>query len=148
MITDKLQAQINKALKEGENVRVTTLRMLSSALHNAEIDNKREKLTKEQEMVIVKKEAKKRKDAIEIYEKGGAQEKADLEKKELEILKEFLPEEMGDSDLEKIVLEAIDQLKVSSMADMGKVIGIVMGKAKGQADGKRVSQMVKSKLSK
>ena len=148
MITDKLQAQINKALKEKDNIRVSTLRMLSAALHNAEIDKKREKLTKEEELVIVKKEAKKRKDAIEIYEKGGAKEKAEQEKKELLILKEFLPEEMGDAEIEKIVSKSITQVGASSMADMGKVIGVVMKESKGQADGSKVSEMVKKKLSK
>jgi len=147
MITDTIQKQINEAMKSRDELRTTTLRLLSTALHNAEIDKKREKLTEEEEIAIVKREVKKRKDAIELYEKGGAKDKADRERKELEILKEYLPEEMGDEDLEKIVDESIKQMDAKSMADMGKVMGAVMGKVKGQADGNRVSAIVKKKLS-
>lgn len=147
MITDSLNKRITKALKEKNEVLVTTLRLLSAALHNAEIEKKREKLTKEEELAIVKREVKKRKDAIELYEKGGAKDKAEREKAELKILDEFLPEQMPDSELEKIVEEALKEVGASSMADMGKVMGVAMGKIKGQADGDRVSAVVRKKLS-
>lgn len=147
MISDTIQKQITESMKSGDELRTTTLRLLSAALHNAEIDKKREKLTEEEETAIVKREAKKRTDAIELYERGGAKEKAERERKELEILKEYLPEEMSDENLTKIVEETIKQSGASSMADMGKVMGMVMGKVKGQADGNRVSSIVKQKLS-
>lgn len=147
MIKDNLQEKINKALKQRDELTVMTLRMLSTALTNAEIAKKRQALTEQEEIDVVKKEAKKRKDAIELYEIGGAMEKAEKEKKELEILKTFLPEEMPDEELEKIVDEAISTLKPAGMQDIGKVIGFVMGKVKGQADGSRVSVMIKNKLS-
>ena len=146
MITGTIQKKINEAMKKGEEIRLSTLRLLSAALTNAEIEKKREKLTKEEELAVVKREAKKRRDAIEIYEKAGEKERAEKEKKELEILKEYLPKEMGDKELETIVQETIKQLNAKSMADMGKVMGAVMGKTKGQADGNRVSEVVKRKL--
>jgi len=146
MISDTLTEQINKALKAGEELRVSTLKMLKAALTNALIENKREPLSEEQEIVVVKREAKKRRDAIELYKKGKALDKAKKEEDELEILKEYLPEEMGDGELEKIVQGAIKQVDAKSMADMGKVMGVVMGKTKGQADGGRVSALVKKTL--
>jgi len=147
MLEDKLRKDINKALKEKDEVRLSTLKMLSSALHNAKIE-KRDDLNKEEELVVVKKEAKKRKDAIEAYKKGGAKDRAKREEEELKILQEFLPEEMTDSELEKLVNESISEVKAESMADVGKTMGSVMAKVKGQADGTRVSAMVKEKLEK
>jgi len=149
MIVDSIGNQISKSLKSGDETRLTTLRLLSTAIHNAEID-KRGKLDEDEEMAVVKHEVKRRQDAIEIYSKAKDQEKAgpkaDKERKELEILKEFLPEQMSDDELEKLVDEAIKITGASQMSDMGKVIGIVMGKAKGAADGRKVSELAKSKL--
>lgn len=145
MLEDKLRIDINKALKEKNEVRLSTLRMLSSALHNAKIE-KRDDLNKKEELVVVKKEAKKRKDAIEAYRKGGAEDRAEREEEELKILQEFLPEEMSDSELEKLVNESISEVKAESMADIGKAMGSVMAKVKDQADGTRVSAMVRKKL--
>jgi uncharacterized protein YqeY len=146
MIKDSIKKQIIEAMKAKDEIKLSTLKLLSSALHNAEIDKQRD-LTEDEEIEVVKREAKKRKDAIEAYEKASADDRAEKEKKELAILQEYLPEEMSDSDLEKIVDEVISETKASTMQDMGKVIGAVMGKVKGQADGKKVSEMVRSKLS-
>lgn len=147
MIKNTLQKRINEAMKAKDDVKVMTLRMLSAAITNAEIEKNREDLTEEEEMAVVKREAKKRKDAIEAYGKAGALERAKKEEKELAILSEFLPEEMSDQDLKKIVEETVDEMNASSMADMGKVMGVVMKKIKGEADGNRVSALVKEKLS-
>ena len=147
MITDTIKKQIVEAMKAKDDVRVATLKLLASELHNGLIEKKREALTADEEIAVVKKEAKKRKDAIDAYNKAGAKERAEKEAKELKILQAYLPEEMGDEELEKIVDEAIKQTGASSMADMGKVMGVAMGKTKGQADGNRVSAIVKEKLS-
>ena len=146
MITDTIQKQITEAMKARDEIRLSTLKLLSSFLHNAKID-KRGELTEEEEIVVVKKEAKKRKDAIEIYERVGEKERAEREKKELAILETYLPQEMGDEELEKIVEATINELGAKSLADMGRLMGAVMGKVGGQADGTRVSAMVKEKLS-
>lgn len=146
MITDTINSQIHKALKKKDEIRVSTLKLLLSALHNAKIE-KMDKLNKEEEIEVVKKEAKRRKDAIEAYEKVEREDRVKKEKKELEILEEFLPEQMSDEELDKLVVEAIKKVKASSMADMGKIMGAVMPKVKGMADGGRVSGMVKKKLS-
>lgn len=143
---EELKKQIVVAMKAGDSVRVTTLKLLASSLHNAQIAKMGE-LTKEEELTIVKKEAKKRKDAIEIYEKAGATDRVAAEKTELAILLEFLPQELGGEELAKLVDETVHEIGTSSISDMGKVIGAVMAKAKGQADGKMVADLVRAKLS-
>lgn len=146
MIVDNVKKQIVEAMKAKDEIRLSTLKLLSSALHNAEID-KRGDLSEEEEMEVVRREAKKRKDAIEAYENAGAKDRAEKEKKELGILQKYLPAELGDEELEKIVEEAISAIGAENMKDMGKIIGMVMSKAKGRADGKKVAEMVKNKLS-
>ncbi|MBU2036470.1 GatB/YqeY domain-containing protein [Patescibacteria group bacterium] len=145
MIADTITQKIGEALKAKQEIRLSTLRLLSSAL-NYEFIAKQHKLDKEEEIVVVRKEAKKRKEAIEAYEKAGATDRAQKEQKELEILQEFLPPEMSEEELEKIVIETILKTNSSSISDMGKVIGIVMGKVKGTVEGSRVSLLVKEKL--
>ena len=145
MISDTISKQITEAMKAGDEIRVSTLKLLSSALHNAKIE-KREDLTKEEELKIVQQEAKKRRDAAEVYKKSGADGRAEKEKKELKILQEFLPKEVSDEELEKIVTQMVKETGASGMADMGRAIGAVMKKVGGRADGKKVAEMVGSKL--
>jgi uncharacterized protein YqeY len=151
---EKIKKQITEAMKARDEIRVETLKMLSAALTNAEIAKKREKLTEEEELAVVKSEAKKRKDAIEMYKKlqgsknPKIQERIKKENMELRILQEFLPEQMSDEELLKIVEEVISETGAKSMTDMGQVMGAVMKKTQGKADGGRVSDLVKSKLAK
>jgi len=146
MITEEIKTQIVEAMKSGDKLKVSTLKLLSSALHNAQI-KKQEDLSNEEELEVVKREAKMRKDAIEAYDKAGASERAEKEKNELAILQIYLPEEIADDDIKKIVDKVVASTGATSMKDMGKVIGKVMGKCKGQADGKKVSEIVRAKLS-
>jgi hypothetical protein len=146
MISDTITKLINQAMKSKDTLRVSTLRLLASELHNAKID-KREVLSAEEELVVVQKEIKKRRDAIELYEKAGRQELANKEKGELKILTEFMPAEMGDNELEKIIDNAVSKTSAASLGDLGKVMNLVMTETKGRADGKRVSNLVHQKLS-
>ncbi len=143
-IKEQLTNQINEAMKARDSVRVSTLRMLLSELKNFSIDSP--DMTEEDEISVVRKEVKKRTDAIEAFEKAGRVESALVEKEEKAILEEFLPQQMGDDELEKIVDEALADTGANNMSQMGQVIGAVMKKAQGQADGSRVAIMVKEKL--
>ena len=147
MISDTINKQIAEAMKAKDEIRLSTLKLLLSALHNAKID-KRGDLTEEEELEIVRREAKKRKDAVEAYKRAGATDRAEKEEKELAILQEFLPKELSDEKVSKLVDEAVTTTGASSMQDMGKVIGVVMAKAKGRADGKKVAEMARKKLTK
>jgi len=145
MMIDQLQKEIAKAMKGKDRIRLETLKLLSSSLHNAKIA-KMGKLTKDEEIGVIQKEAKKRKDAIEAYSKVGAEDRANKEKKELEILQEYLPKQLDRNEIEKLVDGAIKSTKATNIKDMGKVIGKVMSEAKGRADGKLVSELVKDNL--
>lgn len=146
LINQEINTKIKEAMKARDKVRLSTLKMLSSALHNAEID-KGDELTSEEELSIVRKEAKKRGDAAESYKQAGRGELAKNEQAELDVLQDFLPAELSDDELEKIVKEAISNANAESVSDMGSVMALAMDKMAGRADGKRVSELVKQELS-
>src|SRR3989344_6595105 len=155
MITDNISQKIAEAMKAKNEILLSTLRLLSSAL-NYERIAKQHDLTNEEELVVVKREAKKRQDAIEALRLAQVkpsssdpltlEKRLEQERKELEILKEYLPSEMADHELEKLVTETLKETSAESVKDMGRGIGLVMGKTKGRADGKKLAEMVKSKL--
>ena len=144
MITPSLQEKIGVAMKAHDEVRVSTLRLLLSAFNHEQIAKQHE-LTEEEELAVIRREAKKRKEAIEMYKNAGAVDRAAKEAAELEILGEYLPPDMSDEELVKLVADAIIQIKPSGMADMGKVIGLVKSRAP-DADGGKIAQLVKEKL--
>lgn len=146
MIAKTLQQKIGEALKAQDKIRLSTLRMLSSSF-NYERINLQHELSDEEEIAVIRREAKKRKDSIDAYSKAGRQELADQEQKELEILQEFLPAPITEEEIEKAVEAAISQLGATSMSDMGKVMGVAMKKLQGNADGNKVSATVRQKLS-
>ncbi len=146
MIAPNIQKLIQEAMKEKDDTRLSTLRLLSSALSYEKIAQQRD-LTEVEELGVVKKEAKKREDAIEAYIHVGAPQKADQEKKELGILKSFLPPEMSDDELRKMVEETITSMGALKPNDMGRVIGAVKAKVGVAADGAKIAQMVKVRLS-
>jgi uncharacterized protein len=145
MIGDTITQKIGEALKAHDEIRLSTLRLLSSAF-NYEFIAKQHKLSEDEELVVVRREAKKRKEAIEAYEKAGYKDRADKEGKELLILQEYLPPEVTDEEIIKLVDEAMKETGASAISDMGKVIGFVKEKTKGSADGAKIAELVKSKL--
>jgi len=144
MIAGKLQQIIGEAMKAHDELRTSTLRLLSSAFNYEKIAKQHE-LTEEEELVVIQKEAKQRRDSIEAYKKAGAEDRAQKEDAELKILAEFLPPEMDEETLSKLVTDAITQMGAKSMADMGRVIGAVKAKAPN-VDGGKIAQIVGLKL--
>jgi len=145
-ILEKLQQDLKEAMKSGEKVRIDAIRMLITRLRNERIA-KGEDLPEGDELAVLSKEAKKRKESIEMYNKGSRIELAEKEAKELEIISSYLPEELSDDELIRIIEEAIDETGAGSLKDMGKVMGRVMPQVKGRADGKRIQDLVRQKLS-
>ncbi|WKZ25657.1 MAG: GatB/YqeY domain-containing protein [bacterium] len=152
MITSNIMKLVGDAMKARDSVRVSVLRMLSSELKNAKINihdpnaTEQRELTEAEEIAVVRREAKKRKEAIEMYEKVNAIDKVESEKAELLILQEFLPAEVSEEEVNKLISESIDNLKATSLQDMGKVIADVKLKNSG-VDGSVVANLVRSKLS-
>lgn len=145
-LNNKIQEDQKKALREKNEIALSTLRMLSAAIKNKRIEQQKD-LSDEEIQKVVKSLVKQRKDSIESYKSGGRAELAEKEEKEIEVLKEYLSEEMPEEEIEKIVDEAIADIGASGIADMGKVMGPVMGKISGRADGNKVNEIVKQKLS-
>lgn len=144
MITQKLQQMIGESMKAGNFLRTETLRMLSSSFNYERIALQHE-LTEEEELKVIQKQAKQRRDSIEAYKKAGATDRAKKEEDELVILQEFLPPEMSDAELNRIIDESIAKIGAKTMADMGKTIGDVKAKAPN-VDGGRIAEIVKHKL--
>jgi len=148
MLEEQIMNDFKQAMKNKEAIRTSTLSLLRSQLKYVLIEKKIEKLADPDVIVVIKKQAKQRQDAIVQYEKGGRPELAEKEKQELAILKAYLPQEMDEAQLKTLVQEAISEVKASSIKDMGKVMPVVMAKVGGRADSKMVSEMVKQALTK
>ena len=142
----KITADLLQALKSREEAKVSTLRFLISNINNAKIA-KGSELTDEEVTAEIAKDTKRHRESIEAFKAAGRDELAEKEQVELAVLETYLPEQMSDDEVTKIIEEAISQTNASTMADLGKVMSVVMGKVKGQADGTLVSKIVKEKLS-
>jgi uncharacterized protein YqeY len=150
MLLEKINQDFKKALAEKDEVKVSTLRMLKTAIHNLEIElrPKKKELTDELILEVISREIKRRKEAIEAYEKGNRLDLAKKEKKELEILSLYLPEQLSDDKIREIVRAKIAELGASSLQDFGKVMGVVTKETKGKAEGSKVAAIVKEELNK
>lgn len=146
-MVDKIQADLKQAQLSRDEIKVSTLRLLLSEIKNSEIA-KGNPLSDEDIIAVVQKEIKKRKEAVLAFRSGGREDQAQKEESESRILEGYLPAQLSNEELTKIVETTITEIGANSISDMGKVIGIVMGKAKGQADGGMVAALVKEKLQK
>lgn len=157
----KIEEEVKRALKNQEPVLLSTLRMLLSAIRNREIEKrsklvkgggetadleKSSKLTDEETTEVIRSEVKKRREAVTEYEKAGRKDLADKESQELTILQKYLPKELKDGEIEKIVQEVMAGLGQINPKDFGRVMGEVMKKLKGQASGDRISRILKDKI--
>ena len=165
MLKQQIQNDSTQALKSGEQFNLGVLRMLLASILTKEKDKRyklskdkpeitEENLSKESELAddqileVISSEIKKRKDAIILYEQGSRPELAEREKKEIEILKKYLPEQLSSEELKKLVQESIAGTGAKEIKDMGKVMADLNPKIKGKADGGEVSKIVKEFLSK
>jgi uncharacterized protein YqeY len=149
-LKEKINKDLIRAMKEKEELKVGTLRLFSAAVHNREIEKKGKsgssELTDEEVLEVLRREVKKRKEAGEIYLKGGRPELAEKEEKELRILESYLPVQLDPEAVRKIVEEAFEVVKPQGPKDFGKVMGEAMKKLKGVADSALVSGFIKEKL--
>lgn len=141
-LTERVSQELKAAMLARDAERLSTLRLLKSALGYAQIERKTETLPDADVVVIVQKEIKKRRDAIEHYEKGGRSESAALEQREVKVLESFLPQPLTPEELAQLVRDTIQEVGASSKKEMGLVIKAVQAKATGRADGKTISALV------
>ena len=149
MLKQQLRDELKQAMLAKNADKTSVLRMLISAIGYYEIQKGGAgyEATDEDVLSVIQKEVKQRKDSIEQFEKANRTDLSDKEKKELEMLLVYLPQQMNEEEIKKLVIEAIAQTEAKSMADIGKVMGTLMPKVKGKADGGMVNKIVREKLS-
>jgi len=163
MLKEKLQQDLKDALKSGESEKRVLLGMVLSAVKNREFE-KRSKLSKtetditkleegsrlndEEITEVLSSEIKKRKEAVESFTRGGRQDLAEKEEKELAVLMDYMPEQISEDVVREIVKKTLSDLGLKDIKDMGKAIGAVMAQVKGKADGTAVSRIVKEEMGK
>ncbi len=143
MLKNEIQNAINKALKERNKTELKVLRFVLSQIQYEEID-KRKELSDGEIVAVLQKEVKKRNDAIEMFKKGERPELIEDEQNQVKIIERYLPKQMGDEEINRIIEETI--ITLDDKSNIGKTIGLVMAKLKGRADGGKVARLVKQKL--
>jgi len=163
-LKEKINSDIKEALKEKQDLAILTLRMLQAAILNKEKDKraklakekkeireeelvKESQLTDEETIEAISSEIKKRKESVLEFEKGERIDLVEKEKKEIGILEKYLPEQLSEEEIQKLVKEALEKTGAASPKDMGKVMAELIPKVKGKADGSLVSRIVKESLS-
>lgn len=148
MLKEKINLQLKDAMKSRDKIRLETLRSIRAAIIELDKSGVNREMNEEDEIKLLSSLAKKRKDSIEQFSNAGRTDLAEKEKLELEILNEFLPKQLSESEIKEFIAGIIQQTAAVDLKDMGKVIGLAMKKLKGQADGKLVQKLVKSALQK
>jgi uncharacterized protein YqeY len=145
-LSEIISEKMKQAMKAKDQVAVETYRSIKSQLHNTEIQTGKD-LTEQDEINVLTKEVKKRKESLEFFHQQGRDDLIAKEEKELKIITSFLPEPLSQEELNKIIDKVIQDTEAESRRDMGKVMAAVMPQVKGRIDGKTVQDMVKEKLS-
>lgn len=163
MLKEKLQSDLKESLKSGDARRRLVIGMVLNSVKNRELEkrsklsktesdpaklNEQSKLNDEEILETIASETKKRKESIESFKAGGRDELAQQEKEELDILMAYMPEQMSEDQICEEVKKTILETGASGLKDMGKLIGLIMAKVKGKADGGTVSRIVKEELAK
>ncbi|MEK7581580.1 MAG: GatB/YqeY domain-containing protein [Patescibacteria group bacterium] len=144
-IVDDIKNDMVGAMKANEGVKTSTLRLLMSEVKNKQIELGRE-LSDEEVTGVIVKSAKQRKESIDAYDKAGRDDLASREKEEFAILSKYLPAQMGEDEVRKVVDEVIASMSLPANANVGQVMGVIMGKLKGRVDGGVVSEIVTARL--
>ena len=149
-LKEQIGEDIKSAMKAKDKVRLQTVRSIKKVILEKEValrPSGQESLTPEQELELLAQQAKQRRDSIEQYRKGGREDLAQQEEQELAIIETYLPKQLNEQEINSILDEIIAEVGASSPQDMGKVMGVAMKQFKGRADGKKIQQLVKAKLS-
>jgi hypothetical protein len=145
-LEERLLEEMKLAMKSNDKLRLSTIRMVRSALKNKEIEL-RKKLEDEDIVRVIQAMTRKGEESVEQFQTGGRMDLVEKEKKEIEILKSFLPQPLSQEEILKIIDQSIQETQASSQKDIGKVMKSVIPKIGGKADGKWINQLVKGRLS-
>jgi len=142
---ERLNDDMKQAMKSQDKFKLSVIRMVRAAIKNIEIDQ-RKTLDDNEVLDVLAREIKQRRDSLHEFEKAGRGDLADSVKAELVILTDYMPQQLSEEEVKAIVLQTIQEVGASSKADMGKVMGALMPKVKGRADGKLINQLVQQSL--
>jgi len=146
-LSTNIMTALKDAMRSKDQTALTALRAVKSAILLAQTESgSKEELTEEQELKILQKQVKQRKDSAAIYIEQGREDLAEPELAEAKVISQFLPEAMSEEAIAKVVEDVINKTGANGMKDMGKVMGVVSAQLAGKADGKTISNIVKSKL--
>jgi uncharacterized protein len=141
----RLEEELTNAMRARDQERTDTLRLTLASLRSAEKEVQRP-LKEDEELHVLQRERKRRLEAAEAFRSGGREEQAAKEERELAVIQEFMPEPIGEEELERIIDDAIAETGATSLRDLGRVMADVMPQVAGRADGSTVSQLVREKL--
>ncbi|HLT48298.1 MAG TPA: GatB/YqeY domain-containing protein [Rubricoccaceae bacterium] len=144
-LKERIAADLRDALRAGEKTRLSAVRMLQAAITEREKSGAGP-LTEEDYLAVVQKQAKQRRDAAEQFRAAGRTDLAEREEAELAVVEGYLPAQLPDEEVERVVREVVERTGATSMKDMGRVMGEAMGALRGQADGRRVQAVVRALL--
>lgn len=147
VVLEKIDSDFKQALKKRDRETISVLSILRSALKNEEIKKRRENLSEDDVLGVLRRELKQRKESQEEWHKAGRMEKKEEEQRAIELIESYLPLPMAREEIEKIAADVIKELKAASPADTGKVMGILMPRLEGRADGALASKIVGDLLS-
>ncbi|MFC0212078.1 GatB/YqeY domain-containing protein [Paenibacillus chartarius] len=144
-LSERLNEDMKNAMKSQDKFKLSVIRMVRSAIKNIEIDTKKT-LSDDEVLDVLNREIKQRKDSLQEFEKAGRDDLAETVQAEIAVLIEYMPQQLSEEEVKAIVQQTIQEVGASSKADMGKVMGALMPKVKGRADGKLVNQLVQQLL--
>lgn len=145
-ISDRLAEDMKQAMKDRDKVKLSVIRMVRSSLQNEAIKRKKQ-LSDEDELTVLTREVKQRKDSLQEFKNAGRDDLAQGVNQELSILETYLPKQLTEDELEQTIIDTIAEIGATSKRDLGKVMGAVMPKVKGKADGNMVNKLVQKHLS-
>lgn len=146
-LKNKINEDLNTALKAKDNVRIETLRSIRAEILKMDKSGMNREMNEDEEIQLLNKQAKMRRESIEMFAAGGRKDLVDKEKSQLDIISEYLPEQMTREEAEVIITKIVSESGAVSQKDFGKVMGEVMKELKGKIDGKIIQEILKSKLS-
>lgn len=146
-LAERLTEDMKQAMKAKDKDKLSVIRMLKSSLQNEAIKLGKENLSEDEELTVLSRELKQRKDSLQEFEKAGRSDLVEKTDSEIAIVETYMPEQLSEAELDEIVKETIAQVNASSKADMGKVMGAIMPKVKGKTDGSMVNRIVAKHLS-
>jgi len=145
-LEERLTDEMKQAMKSSDKLRLSTIRMIRAAVKNKEIEL-RKKLEDEEILRVIQGMMRKGEESVEQFQSGGRADLVEKEKKEIEILKSFLPQPVSQEEILRIIDQSIEETQASSLKDLGKVMKSVMPKLGGKVDGRLINQLVKERLS-